>query len=373
MLREFFILEGIDNLEFNEKLNKINLKRSAIFAIFIMIIEIIMLSFSFMNKAYYPSELLEKYQLLYSALLALSVVFLLLIYLDNKQKIKLHKYTNLVVKVIILLGYTWGALISILDISTGAPVYVYLTFILVVPIVLLVSPVFYLFALLLAETFFLILLPVDAQFFSIGFNTSVCCLFAFLVGRLNYHNEFQKYRKDLLIEEKNNVLERQNNELVRLTQTDYLTGLYNRFSLDDILAKKWFEAYINKHEMTVLMIDINSFKLFNDTFGHVIGDECLKQVSRVLLNTAKEYEGYAFRYGGDEFCLVFNDLKYLDAVLDLLNSEIEAIKFDDFDLSLSIGIFKEVPNEKNGEWVCIEKADKDLYIKKANRKRRKDD
>jgi diguanylate cyclase (GGDEF)-like protein/PAS domain S-box-containing protein len=91
-----------------------------------------------------------------------------------------------------------------------------------------------------------------------------------------------------------------NSRLAQLASTDGLTGLPNRRNLDGFLRR----AYADSSEVAVLMIDIDHFKGFNDAFGHQIGDNCLKDVARLIAAAAAGASGLAARYGGEEFAVV---------------------------------------------------------------------
>ena len=86
-------------------------------------------------------------------------------------------------------------------------------------------------------------------------------------------------------------------------ERDFLTGAYNRKAFDKRLNTGMIEAKANDSELTLLMIDIDHFKHFNDNFGHVIGDEVLKIVSKTLIDTLKGMDCVA-RYGGEEFAVI---------------------------------------------------------------------
>ncbi|ABD06620.1 diguanylate cyclase with PAS/PAC sensor [Rhodopseudomonas palustris HaA2] len=91
-----------------------------------------------------------------------------------------------------------------------------------------------------------------------------------------------------------------NSRLAEMARTDALTGLPNRRALDDFIAGE-FEA---SHDLSVLMIDVDDFKGFNDRLGHHAGDDALRQLGRLLAGTAAGAGGFAARYGGEEFTIV---------------------------------------------------------------------
>ncbi|EPR29325.1 diguanylate cyclase [Geobacillus sp. WSUCF1] len=83
-----------------------------------------------------------------------------------------------------------------------------------------------------------------------------------------------------------------------------MTGIANRRSFDERLASEWERTKRQKAPFAVMMVDIDAFKRFNDTYGHQCGDDCLRKVALSLEQTAKQYGGTAARYGGEEFAVI---------------------------------------------------------------------
>jgi diguanylate cyclase (GGDEF)-like protein len=102
-------------------------------------------------------------------------------------------------------------------------------------------------------------------------------------------------------------LEAANAELQRLACVDGLTDLCNRRELDLSLTREARRCARRKTPLSLVMIDIDHFKAFNDTFGHLEGDECLRRVAGALRTELKRPADIAARYGGEEFCLVLPD------------------------------------------------------------------
>lgn len=108
-----------------------------------------------------------------------------------------------------------------------------------------------------------------------------------------------------LEESKNEVesLKRNMEQLRQESQRDFLTGTYNRKALDRLLAEIVSQHQEQKQDMTLLMIDVDHFKQFNDKFGHLLGDEVLKIVARAITYCVRGKDIVA-RYGGEEFCVL---------------------------------------------------------------------
>lgn len=99
-------------------------------------------------------------------------------------------------------------------------------------------------------------------------------------------------------------LDSANQELKRLTSLDGLTGIPNRRHFDEVLDREWRRAMRQGDELSILMCDIDFFKLYNDTFGHQAGDECLCKVAQALTASMDRGGDLLARYGGEEFVAV---------------------------------------------------------------------
>lgn len=100
------------------------------------------------------------------------------------------------------------------------------------------------------------------------------------------------------------ALERANSQLARLSTTDGLTGVANRRLFDRTLVQEWLRSARSHQPLSLLMIDIDYFKRYNDHYGHLAGDACLRQVAEVLQACAQRSGELVARYGGEEFALL---------------------------------------------------------------------
>jgi len=106
-----------------------------------------------------------------------------------------------------------------------------------------------------------------------------------------------------------------NMELIcKLSHIDPLTGSYNRRSFNDNFHKEFQRAHRSATSLTVLMIDIDHFKEFNDHFGHQQGDQVLIQVAATLADTVRRASDLVYRYGGEEFCVLLSGVERVTAV-----------------------------------------------------------
>ena len=110
-----------------------------------------------------------------------------------------------------------------------------------------------------------------------------------------------------LLKDSNEKLQQANEMLRRLSTTDPLTGLFNRRYLEVTLEREWKRAVRESRSVSILMIDIDFFKAFNDRYGHQAGDECLIRIAAAFRGTLKRPYDILSRYGGEEFIAVLPD------------------------------------------------------------------
>jgi len=102
-------------------------------------------------------------------------------------------------------------------------------------------------------------------------------------------------------------LKRRGDILENLSMHDGLTGIANRRRFDETLARSWRQSLRNGTPLSLIMADIDHFKIFNDTYGHMAGDECLRAVAETLAGALKRPGDLAARYGGEEFAIILED------------------------------------------------------------------
>jgi len=160
-----------------------------------------------------------------------------------------------------------------------------------------------------------------------------------------------------------------NKKLEHVSYVDALTNLYNRRYFNHIYEKEMRQAKREKNYITFMMLDIDFFKQYNDTYGHVAGDETLKVVAEVLQNTLRRPNDYVFRLGGEEFGVLFtktdesNSARIAREICDTLRArEIEhkGSKVNEF-VTISIGVVCCVADSALDKEVLISRADKMLY------------
>ncbi len=199
-----------------------------------------------------------------------------------------------------------------------------------------------------------------------------------LLARIRYHSRSYLALQErdeafqALRESQRQLLEA-NQALHRLSTADGLTGLANRRHFDATLEAEWQRALRERRALSLLLIDIDHFKAYNDHFGHVAGDEALRRVAACLQDAAHRSTDTAARYGGEEFALILPGTSAGGArlVAEKLRMSIEAMGIahvkppDGSRVTASIGIATLVPDAVHQPVALIELADQGLYLAKG--------
>jgi diguanylate cyclase (GGDEF)-like protein len=156
-------------------------------------------------------------------------------------------------------------------------------------------------------------------------------------------------------------------KLEELATTDPLTGLKNRRRFDAAMDDEWRRAMRQRTALSVLMIDADHFKAYNDTFGHQAGDQVLVGIAICISDSVKRAGDCAARYGGEEFAVLLPGTNAADAlkVAETVRTKVTGWSDDQMQSTVSIGIASTVPNA-GADWPqLVHAADKALYAAKA--------
>ena len=162
-----------------------------------------------------------------------------------------------------------------------------------------------------------------------------------------------------------------NDQLTVIASIDMLSGLANRRGFQSRLDFEWMKAQQSNSELSLLMIDVDHFKLYNDTYGHPEGDACLTKLGETLAGIAANTMGFAGRYGGEEFCLLLPNTDSLEALAigELVRAAVQGLAIPHTTSShqtvtVSIGVAGTLPNDTQRPGDLIEAADAALYAAK---------
>jgi diguanylate cyclase (GGDEF)-like protein len=153
-----------------------------------------------------------------------------------------------------------------------------------------------------------------------------------------------------------------------------LTALANRRRFDEALQREWERAIHNQSPISLLMIDIDFFKAYNDRYGHPMGDECLRRVASAIAQTVTRPTDLSARYGGEEFACILSDtdMKGAVAVAQRILGAIRSLNLPHLlstvadHVTVSIGVGTSTPADGQPYAQLIEAADRSLYRAKQN-------
>ncbi len=195
-----------------------------------------------------------------------------------------------------------------------------------------------------------------------------------LMGAVDYITKpFNKNIVELRV--KNQLeLKRQRDLLARLSKFDGLTGVFNRQYFDEFLAAEWARSFRDKTPLSLIMIDIDCFKDFNDSYGHIAGDECLKKVAVTIEESLERPVDFTARYGGEEFVCVLPNTNadgahYMAELIrqNIIDLNIPHQQSEDISVvSISLGVNSMVADNGNSPLTFLNTADQRLYQAKKN-------
>lgn len=163
-------------------------------------------------------------------------------------------------------------------------------------------------------------------------------------------------------------------KLRRLARTDHLTGLANRHAFEEALHTSWSECVGTEQPLSVVIIDVDYFKQFNDQHGHINGDKCLKKIADTISECLPSRDCVAARYGGEEFALIMPrcHIQIAQVVAIRIKLQINALRFYDQGLmpSVKVTVSQGIACERRGLYrtpeALLSSADTALYRAKSN-------
>lgn len=177
---------------------------------------------------------------------------------------------------------------------------------------------------------------------------------------------------ETLIQERTLALEEANNKLEALSNTDGLTNIANRRRFDQMLQQEWNRAMRTGSPLALIMLDVDWFKHFNDHYGHLAGDDCLRALAQAVAQSARRAGDLAARYGGEEFVMLLPNTHLEEAleVAQLIQQKIAALAWPhDGSLhhfvTVSMGIATLRPSSAYLPEDLVRNADNALYRAKA--------
>lgn len=176
--------------------------------------------------------------------------------------------------------------------------------------------------------------------------------------RVNNHLKLKKYR---------DILE-------KASSVDDLTGLANRRYLDEVFNIEWRRALRDNSSLSLIMIDIDSFKEYNDYYGHLAGDDCLRNVAVAIKSSLQRSGDFVSRYGGEEFLVILPSTPRKGAitVAENIRKKVESLEIEHMPskicghITVSCGVATAIPDENISPNTLLKLADSALYKAKGD-------
>ena len=174
------------------------------------------------------------------------------------------------------------------------------------------------------------------------------------------------------------TLEEVNEKLVKWSFHDGLTGIANRRLFDQEIEREWHTHCRLKSKLSIIMCDIDKFKIYNDTYGHQKGDECIVAMTRIIQDTLLRSTDVVARYGGEEFIIMLVDTD-AEGAKSLANNIIKKLEEEKIEhngsnhdglVTMSFGVAEATTEIKGGSNQLIKNADDALYVSKENGRNR---
>ena len=214
--------------------------------------------------------------------------------------------------------------------------------------------------------------PVDLLAFNYYFILYGTVIIA-LAG-ISERQERFAFLQELLVSYQSEELAKLNHRLDKIAHEDALTGIANRRSFDDFAAREWERAYREQRTLSLLLLDVDYFKRYNDTYGHEGGDKCLQEIARTIREALMRPADLAARYGGEEFAVLLPDTQLRGATMvaeriirwvdgrHILHAGSTVAPH----VTVSIGLVTLIPEPGQTLREAIKRADEALYQAKGN-------
>lgn len=203
-------------------------------------------------------------------------------------------------------------------------------------------------------------------------TSAVAILFALFISRAIYYSAINRSREEK--EQLERLVKERTKEIELLSKTDALTGLWNRGYLEEMLELEFKRSRRYGHTLAIVVIDLDHFKKINDTYGHMGGDEVLREVSRRLKGCMRETD-FIGRYGGEEIVVILAETSAENAVetADKIRTKVEEapVSFNDLAIPVTASLGLSLMRDEHANYEEIfSEADEALYVSKKEGRNR---
>lgn len=376
-----------DFMDFNTAISRINVTRAKITAITFIFLQISLLLATFFTKR---MDIFKKptiyYVSMYFILLMAMVLFFTAFRALQKdiRRNLLKIYITGIIFIYTILIYCTG--ISLLDQLSSGQIIVYMIATIAIASTTIFDPVALLIMYISTQAMFLILLPYFQKSYSMlvvnYFNSTTLIVISWIIAFMRYRKQIDDYYTQKILKSKNEELNKMNIELEKaniklekLSKTDALTGVYNRLMFDKTLKSEWERCKRHFIPLSLIMIDIDYFKLFNDNYGHLAGDDCIRKIAEVLSSNARRASDTVSRYGGEEFVIILPYAGKEEAVkiAERIREDVEGLEIPheysnvSHYVTISLGVASLIPSAGMTTDQFILTADNALYEAKRSR------
>lgn len=382
----FMPVEDEYKQEFLVEIYRINIVKIKVVCAVAVFVELILLSVTVIKAEY---DVFGGQQGYYCSMYIVLILFMTASFLvfSKLEKSIACKIRSLKVAFIIFIVFIilWNIGITLLDQQLNGEIISYIMAVVCTAILAIGEPLIILAVYIATFIVFAALLPHFQTSPEIVYSNIVNSLIAIffswaiqLIFTANQLGDFNNRKKIRLQNDQlcilHESLKAANIELERLACTDGLTGIYNRAMFDKLLSEAWETAKETVQPLTLILVDVDSFKEYNDNYGHVSGDNCLKLIAKTLSEACAKHSGAAARYGGDEFALLFENKCSKEAyyIADRLNDCVKSLciehEFSEYSdiATISLGVYTAVPSASTSKEDLIRSADTALYKAKKH-------
>ncbi len=326
--------------------------------------ESLMVIFYLLQNIYVKqASFFPQYIYLYVSMILLSCGFLILLHIFKNSP---SESMRLQLVILTVFG-VWSSIFSAFDVINGFSSYLFIQWMVIHSLAFRVNPIKHCAINIISFSVYMAMVLYSHLDITTTFAELINPFFMLIAAcAMIFFNDHKRYTAYL----DHNLIEEQNKKLAYYANYDFLTKIPNRKSIIEYLD----ELLINKNTISCMMIDIDDFKLYNDTYGHIMGDHCLINLASVIEKHVTNQGGKVGRYGGEEFLVIFSN-KEKDCILQIANELVRLVRKQEIEFStnkscgiitISIGVYMGQSSESFDALITF--ADNALYkVKKSGK------